>query len=67
MTFLWLVAGFLVNGDLLGWWLCPAAVLASCNWNSYTMGPSPHCSAHDALSVVGNCLCSVLLGRAALN
>ncbi len=51
MTFLWLVAGFLV-GDLLGWWLCPAEVLASCNWNSYTMGPSPHCSAHDALSVV---------------
>ena len=39
MTFLWLVAGFLV-GDLLGWWLCPAEVLASCNWNSYTVGPA---------------------------
>ena len=39
MTFLWLVAGFLV-GDLLGWWLCPAEVLASCNWNSFTAGPA---------------------------
>ena len=66
MTFLWLVAGFLV-GDLLGWWLCPAAVLASCNWNSCTMGPA-HTVLLMTLSLLfGNCLCSVLLGRSALN
>ena len=66
MTYQLVVAGFLV-GDLVGWWLCYGRGVASCNWNSCTMGPSPVYSAHDALSVVGNCLCSVLLGKAALN